>query len=94
MDSGSPGSWGGTGIPFDWENFNEYLNGSAENLRRRLVIAGGLNGQNVGHVVRILKPYAVDVSTGVEVEPGKKSEEKIKEFMHAVRKAGFAQDVA
>jgi phosphoribosylanthranilate isomerase len=94
VDSGSSGSWGGTGIPFDWENLNGYLNGCTENIRRRLVVAGGLNAQNVGHAVRILKPYAVDVSSGVESEPGKKSEEKIKEFMHAVRKAGFTQDVA
>lgn len=94
VDSGSPRSWGGTGITFDWANLNAYLEGSPEKIRRRLVVAGGLNAQNVGHAVRILKPYAVDVSTGVESEPGKKSEEKIKEFMHAVRKAGFAQDVA
>jgi phosphoribosylanthranilate isomerase len=94
VDSGSYGSWGGTGIPFDWENFNGYLNGCTENIRHRLVVAGGLNAQNVGHAVRILRPYAVDVSSGVESEPGKKSEEKIKEFMHAVRKAGFTQDVA
>ena len=94
VDSGSPGSWGGTGVTFDWANLNGYLNGSAEKIRRRLVVAGGLNAQNVGQAVRILKPYAVDVSTGVESAPGKKSEEKIKEFIHAVRKAGFTQDVA
>jgi phosphoribosylanthranilate isomerase len=94
VDSGSPGNWGGTGIPFDWASLNGCLNGSPEMVRRRLVVAGGLTPENVVQAVRILKPYGVDVSSGVESEPGKKSEEKIKEFMHAVRKAGFTQDVA
>lgn len=94
IDSGSGGSWGGTGIPFDWEHLGRYLHGSCESVRSRLVVAGGLTPQNVGHAVRILNPHAVDVSTGVESSPGKKSEKLIKEFMHAVRYTGFTQDVA
>jgi phosphoribosylanthranilate isomerase len=94
VDSGSDGSWGGTGIPFDWEHLSGYLDGSPESVRSRLVVAGGLTAQNVGHAVRILKPQAVDVSTGVESKPGNKSEKLIKEFMHAVRNAGVTQDGA
>jgi len=94
MDSGSAESWGGTGIPFDWERLSEYLSRSPDGFRNRLVVAGGLTPENVGYAVRILKPHAVDVSTGVESEPGKKSENMIKEFIHAVRTAGYTQDVA
>jgi len=94
MDSGSAERWGGTGIPFNWEQLSEYLSSSPDSVRNRLVVAGGLTSENVGYAVRILKPHAVDVSTGVESEPGKKSEKMIKEFIHAVRSAGFTQDVA
>ncbi|MBI4964623.1 MAG: phosphoribosylanthranilate isomerase [Desulfomonile tiedjei] len=94
MDSGSDGIWGGTGIPMDWKRLDEYLKGAPQGVRRRLVIAGGLSPDNVGRAIELLKPHAVDVSSGVESEPGIKNEEMIKEFIHAVRKAGFTQDVA
>jgi phosphoribosylanthranilate isomerase len=94
IDSASRGQWGGTGIPFDWELLSRCLGCLGENIRHRLVIAGGLDPQNVGEALRLVKPYAVDVSSGVESEPGKKNEKMIKEFMHAVVNAGFAQNVA
>ena len=94
MDSASRGQWGGTGVPLDWERLSRCLDSSGENIQHRLVIAGGLDPQNVGEALRLVKPYAVDVSSGVESEPGKKSEKMIKEFMHAVVNAGFAQNVA
>lgn len=48
---------------------------------RRIIIAGGLNPQNVGEVVKLLKPFGVDVSSGVECSPGMKNPELIKEFV-------------
>jgi phosphoribosylanthranilate isomerase len=72
---------GGTGRTFDWS----LLNGKAFN--RRVWLAGGLDATNVGSAIRALRPYAVDVSTGVESEPGIKSAEKIAAFVTAVRAA-------
>ena len=73
LDSGA----GGTGKKFDWS--------LAENLGRDYILAGGLNPGNVGDAVRRLKPYAVDVSSGVE-ESGRKDFEKMKAFAAEVRK--------
>jgi len=86
VDAGVPGAWGGTGVPVDWELLNQVLETESEAIRRCLALAGGLTPDNVGTAVNLVKPFAVDVSTGVEVEPGIKDHQKIKEFMNAIRK--------
>ena len=63
---------------------------STFNLVRRastvpVILAGGLNPGNVGQVVQVARPYAVDVLSGVEAEPGRKDHDKIYRFMQAVR---------
>ncbi len=78
------GVWGGTGIPLDWEGLKRDLDTEASSVRSRLVLAGGLDPQNVALAASIVQPYAVDVSTGVEDEPGIKNHTKIKEFMNAL----------
>jgi len=78
------GQWGGTGIPLNWERLKKDLEAETPTVRSRLVLAGGLDPQNVALAVSIVQPYAVDVSTGVEDEPGIKNHEKIKEFMNAL----------
>ncbi len=78
------GQWGGTGVPLDWERLKQDLEAETSMLRRRLVLAGGLDPQNVALATSIVRPYAVDVSTGVEDEPGIKNHQKIKEFMNAL----------
>lgn len=73
---------GGTGKTFDW--------GAAQRLRGQmtfLVLAGGLNPDNVATAIRTVGPDAVDVSSGVESEPGKKDPKKLKAFLDAVRGA-------
>jgi len=53
--------------------------------RLKLVVAGGLTPVNVGEAMGILKPWGVDVVSGVEAQPGKKDPEKVRAFVNAVR---------
>jgi len=94
VDAETGNAWGGTGVAVDWSYLAEHLNDLGETVRSRLVLAGGLNPENVEHAIRLVRPFAVDVSSGVEEELGKKSEKLIKEFVNAVRNAGRGQDVA
>ena len=71
---------GGTGEAFDW-------NLVPKNLARPLVLSGGLNVSNVGDAVRRLRPHAVDVSSGVELDKGIKDAGRIAAFIHGVRDA-------
>jgi phosphoribosylanthranilate isomerase len=62
----------------------------AEGMRQggvKLVVAGGLTPDNVGRAMEILKPWGVDVVSGVEARPGKKDPEKVRTFVQAVRAA-------
>jgi len=79
LDSCVKGAKGGTGISFDW---NTIIN---VNLRKKLILAGGLCPENVEEAVYKVKPYAVDVSSGIE-EDGVKSYKKMKNFIEKVRK--------
>jgi phosphoribosylanthranilate isomerase len=69
----------GSGRTFDW--------GRARGLPGPLIVSGGLTPENVGQAIRTLRPYAVDVSSGVESEPGRKDPEKVRAFLQAVREA-------
>jgi phosphoribosylanthranilate isomerase len=85
LDSGTPEQPGGTGHAFDWDNAVPV----AEVIRQAgfdLVVAGGLTPANVTEAIRILKPWGVDVSSGVESTPGKKDPKKIRAFVAAVRR--------
>jgi phosphoribosylanthranilate isomerase len=87
IDAAVPGKWGGTGQALDWHAVATFLDNGKEDLRKRLILAGGLNPENVDRAVRLVRPYAVDVSSGVEDEPGIKNHRKIKELMYAVHNA-------
>lgn len=69
----------GSGRPFDWN--------IAVGLPGPLIVSGGLNPENVGNAIRLVRPFAVDVSSGVEWEPGRKDPNKLKAFVQAVRDA-------
>lgn len=71
---------GGTGETFDWN-----LIGT---VKKPFFLAGGLSAENVAHAVQQVKPFATDVSTGVEISPGIKCEEKIKNFTQLVKECG------
>jgi len=86
VDSGTPQQPGGTGRTFDWDKAAPVA-GLIKQAGFTLVIAGGLTPTNAPKAIRILKPWGVDVSSGVEVKPGKKDPEKVKAFITAVRQA-------
>ena len=72
--------YGGTGEAFDWELI-------PRSLPRPLILSGGLDAENVGEAIRRVRPWAVDVSSGVEAAKGVKDERRIAAFMEAVRNA-------
>lgn len=72
--------YGGTGEAFDWDLI-------PRGLARPLVLSGGLDAENVGAAIRRVRPWAVDVSSGVEAAKGVKDERRIAAFMEAVRSA-------
>lgn len=78
LDSSVKGISGGTGISFDWNAIKKV------NFNKPLILAGGLNAENIQKAIEILTPFAVDVSSGVE-ENGIKNFKKIKEFIEKVR---------
>jgi phosphoribosylanthranilate isomerase len=84
LDSGDLRMPGGTGKTFDWKKAVPI----AEGMRQggvRLVVAGGLTPENIGEAMHILRPWGVDVVSGVEAAPGKKDPEKVQAFVRAVR---------
>lgn len=84
LDSGDLRQPGGTGKAFDWKRAVPM----AEGMRMgglKLVVAGGLNPNNVGEAMGILHPWGVDVVSGVEASPGKKDRDKVRAFVRAVR---------
>ncbi len=81
LDAWCDEAYGGTGKRFDWQ-LAKRLTG-----QRSLILAGGLNPENIIDAVRLVKPYGVDVSSGVEARPGKKDHQKVAEFICRVRNA-------
>jgi phosphoribosylanthranilate isomerase len=78
-------SYGGTGKAFDWQIRQPSVEAIA--ALGRVVVAGGLTSGNVPQAIRVLKPWGVDVSSGVEARPGKKDPQKVRAFVDAVRQA-------
>jgi len=84
LDSGSGSLRGGTGRTFDWRRTSAMVPAYPGDLR--IIMAGGLDPSNVGDAIGSLRPWGVDVCSGVEREPGKKDPEKLRSFVTAVRK--------
>ena len=81
VDAKVPGALGGTGQAFDWS----LVVGLAQ--RRRVVLAGGLTAGNVTRAIEQVRPWCVDVASGVESAPGVKDPDKVRAFVAAVRSA-------
>jgi phosphoribosylanthranilate isomerase len=86
VDAWVAGNPGGTGQTFDWE-----VACAAKECGRPLILAGGLTPENVAEAVRRVRPYAVDVSSGVESAPGRKDAERVRVFLDAVQWADAAR---
>jgi phosphoribosylanthranilate isomerase len=83
LDAQSNGTFGGTGTTFDWKGTRAMVQVISRQLP--VIIAGGLTSLNVAEAIRILQPFGVDVSSGIEAQRGKKDPEKIRAFIEAVR---------
>jgi phosphoribosylanthranilate isomerase len=83
IDSKVGSAIGGTGVSFDWNAARTTLAEAGAGLK--LIVAGGLNQDNVADAIRRLAPWGVDVASGVEQSPGHKSPEKLAAFIHAAR---------
>jgi phosphoribosylanthranilate isomerase len=81
IDGHVTGEFGGTGRPAPWALLAEFR------PRVPLILAGGLTPENVAEAIRIVRPYAVDVASGVEQSPGRKDREKMVRFIGNAREA-------
>jgi len=79
LDAWCPDCYGGTGKTFNWEL------AAAAGDYGPIILAGGLTPENVVEAVRQVQPYAVDVSSGVETEPGRKDKVKVREFIRRAK---------
>lgn len=82
FDRRAKGAWGGTGESFDWE----LLRGHRSQVPA--ILAGGLRPDNVAEAISVVHPYAVDVASGVEIEPGRKDHAAMAAFFEAANTVG------
>jgi phosphoribosylanthranilate isomerase len=82
LDAYAPDKPGGTGERFNWE-----LARAAQDHGRPIFLAGGLTPENVAEAVRQVRPYGVDVSSGVEAAPGRKDPARVRAFIRAAKQA-------
>jgi phosphoribosylanthranilate isomerase len=81
FDAAHTDQYGGTGRTTDWDVARR------ASLKHRIILAGGLKVENVAAAVRIVRPYGIDVASGVESSPGKKDHDLLREFIKEVRRA-------
>jgi phosphoribosylanthranilate isomerase len=82
LDAEVPGMHGGTGRRADWEWARRGVNAGL-----RLIVAGGLNPDNVTELIQEVRPFGVDASSGLESEPGRKDPAKVQAFIERIREA-------
>jgi phosphoribosylanthranilate isomerase len=85
VDSRTATAAGGTGVAFDWAEARRTVFADAGKLR--LIAAGGLNAENVAEAIAALRPWGVDVASGVEAAPGRKDPAKVRAFLARARAA-------
>jgi phosphoribosylanthranilate isomerase len=88
LDSASPAGFGGSGKVFPWKFAWQFVQ---KHRKLNVILAGGLNAENVAEAVKIVRPRGVDVTSGVEKSPGKKDHRLVKAFIEAARQAARLQ---
>jgi phosphoribosylanthranilate isomerase len=83
LDAYREDSYGGTGVTIDWGVAAEIV----QRADRSVILAGGLTPENVADAVRRVRPYAVDVSSGIEKQPGIKDWDRMRAFIEAAKSA-------
>src|SRR5713101_7921912 len=81
LDAARAGQYGGTGQTTDWDLAR------CAATSHRIILSGGLKVENVAEAIRIVRPYGVDVASGIETKPGKKDHARLKEFIDEIRRA-------
>jgi phosphoribosylanthranilate isomerase len=89
LDAKVANAGGGTGRSFDWNAARETLTAASQAAGKPidLIVAGGLRPENVADAIRTLRPWGVDVASGVEASPGRKDPLKLKRFLEKAREA-------
>jgi phosphoribosylanthranilate isomerase len=82
LDSGGVGEFGGSGRTFPWSIAREFVQARPQ---MRVVLAGGLTAENVAEAVAMVRPFGVDVTSGVESSPGRKDHGRMRDFIAAAR---------
>ncbi|MFN2623996.1 MAG: N-(5'-phosphoribosyl)anthranilate isomerase [Chthoniobacterales bacterium] len=84
LDSSGAGEFGGSGRTFPWELARRFIEANPE---LQVILAGGLTPENIAEAVKIVRPFGVDVTTGVEASAGRKDHHLIRAFITAARAA-------
>ncbi|MHB9130595.1 MAG: phosphoribosylanthranilate isomerase [Armatimonadota bacterium] len=87
LDTKVVGQYGGTGATFDWE-----IARRAQQFGRPIILAGGLSPENITEALQVAEPDAIDVSSSIEREPGKKNPERMRRLFTAVREFNAARE--
>ena len=82
LDSGGAGEFGGSGRIFPWEIARDFV---LSHPHLRVILAGGLTPENVAEAVAMVRPFGVDVTSGVESAPGRKDHARLRDFIAAAR---------
>jgi phosphoribosylanthranilate isomerase len=82
LDSGGAGEFGGSGRTFPWEIARDFV---LSHPHLRVIVAGGLTPGNVAQAVAMVRPFGVDVTSGVESAPGRKDHARLRDFIAAAR---------
>lgn len=82
LDAWDPTQYGGTGQRLDWDRVRDVV---IDHEEKKFILAGGLDPANVRDAVRIVRPFAVDVAGGVEIDPRHKDEYLVREFIRIAK---------
>jgi phosphoribosylanthranilate isomerase len=88
LDAAKSGASGGLGVALDWTHVGRIVQRTREAFGERaprVILAGGLRAENVAEAIAALKPWGVDVASGVEAAPGKKDPERVRAFVEQAR---------